>query len=159
MRTRRVIAVGTAVAATVLGAAALPADAATANRIDLTVAESLPIGSPGSMIVDTGLEAFGCLGASVDTPTSSVSVSGPVSTFVGTKSFNCTGGTLELSFRASTRDCSTTDRGTWRVTGGTGDFAGAHGGGRLIGTYTGGAGTNCDNTGIDDRYIGVVVTR
>jgi hypothetical protein len=50
--------------------------------------------------------------------------------------------------------------GSWHLTGGTGAFAGAHGGGRLIGSYTlGGVPSDgCIADGIDDNYIGVIVT-
>lgn len=159
MRLRRVITVGATVAATTFGAAALPVDAATADQIDVTVAESLPVSTPGEVTDDGGLEDFGCLGAEVATSDVSASSGGSAITFAGTKVFHCDDGTLTLSFRTSTSACSTTDRGSWRVIDGTGDFEGASGGGQLIGTYTGGDGTYCDNDGIDDRYIGVIITR
>jgi len=131
-------------------------EASSVVRVDVTVAETLPLSVPGEVTADSGLEAFGCLGADVETFPASVTTRGDVTRFTGTKDIECADGTLTISYRARVRGCATTDRGVWRVVGGTGDFAGARGGGRLVGTYTGGAGNACDNTGIDDRYRGVI---
>lgn len=159
MRIRHALGAIGIVAAATVGPMASSAEAATANVVDVTVSESLPVGAPGTIVADTGLEAFGCAGGTVETIPGSVSTRGPVTRFTGSKVFDCADGTLTVSFRAWVVECSTTDRGVWRVTGGTGAFERARGGGVLVGTYTGGAGNACDNTGIDDNYVGVVVTR
>lgn len=152
---------GAAAMCAALVAAPTPAAAApSASRIDLTVAETLAV-TTGTVISDTGLAGPGCDGAVVLTSGVTITTAGDRTTFAGTKSIACGLGTLTLAFRASVRDCSTTDSGTWRVTGGTGEFDGARGRGRLVGTYFGGsgpdAGTNCNSDGINDRYTGVLV--
>lgn len=150
---------GAAAVCASLVATPTPAEAAaTVTRVDVTVAESLAV-TTGTVISDGGLDGLGCFDADVETSDLTVIERRDRTTFVGTKSIQCDEGTLTLAFRASVRGCSTTDRGVWRVTGGTGDFADARGGGRLVGTYTGGAGTSCDNTGIDDNYTGIIVLR
>lgn len=136
----------------------LPAQAADRSIVDFTVAETLD-GTPGEVVSDVGLEAFGCLGAEVTTTPGRVTTRGAFTRFVGTKDIDCTNGTLTLRYRAVVVGCSTSDFGFWRITGGTGDFTDARGRGVLVGTYTGGAGTACDNTGIDDNYTGVIRTR
>ncbi len=160
---KRTIAAAGLVATTTVASAATDttvnaAGATSVDFVDVTVAESLPLSGPGEVIDDSGLEAFGCLGADVDTTDVSSSTSGPITRFSGTKEFDCANGTLTITFRAAVVGCAANDVGSWRVVGGTDHFAGARGGGLLVGTYTGGAGTSCDSTGIDDRYLGVVVT-
>lgn len=150
--------VAAAAACTALVATPTTVEARTVTSIDITVSETIPI-STGTVVADTGLEDLGCQNAAVDTTDNSVRERGDRLIFTGTKSISCDAGDLTLRYRASVRGCATSDFGFWRVTGGTGAFSGARGAGFLVGTYTGGAGTNCDSTGIDDRYTGVVVLR
>lgn len=146
-------------AAVALGtlATATPAAAAPPIAVDFTVSESLPVGTPGDLIIS---DVPGCAApapASVTTLTAARTDSGPVVRFTGTKVFDCGGGnTFTLSFRAATSACEPTDSGTWKLINGTGSFEGAKGHGKLVGTYTlgGGPGTLCTNDGIDDRYTG-----
>lgn len=140
-------------------ATATPASAAPPIAVDFTVSESLPVGTPGDLIVS---DVPGCAApapASVTTPSATRTDSGPVVRFTGTKVVDCGGGdTFTLSFRASVSACDLTDSGRWKLVDGTGVFEGAKGNGRLVGTYTlgGGAGDFCDNDGIDDRYTGKI---
>ena len=133
-------------------ALANPAAAAT-TYVDVTVDESLPVSTPGTVIADRGL---GCLGGSVDTTDSTGSSVGNVTFFSGTKTFNCPGGTLVIQFSAVVAGCASSDHGSWSVVGGTGAYSGASGGGVLVGTYQGG--DACSNSGIHDRWRGVVRT-
>ncbi len=139
---------------------AVPTEAATTTRIDVTVAEPLPPvtdptdpGFPsGSIVSDTGLN---CVPGTVATTSVSSSTRGQVTRFSGTKEFDCgADGTLSISFRARVRGCAASNFGVWRVVGGTGSFADARGAGILVGTYTGG--DACTATGVDDRYRGVI---
>lgn len=57
-------------------------------------------------------------------------------------------GTFTIDVNAATVFGSPTDQGGWSAIGGTGDYAGLHGGGNLVGTYV--------DTGIIDQYTGVV---
>lgn len=134
-----------------------PASAAS-PLVDFTVEETLPVGTPGSLVAS---DIPGCSSATVATTNATGSTKGPVTTFTADKSFDCGGGdTFTLSLVARVIGCAATDSGSWHITGGTGAFEGAHGGGRLVGTYTlGGAPSDsCSTDGINDNYIGVIVT-
>ncbi len=149
-RTRRlgaIAALGTALALV----PAVPTEAATTTWVDVTVEETLAV-TTGTVIADTGL---GCAGGTVTTGPVTERTRGEVTRFSGTKEFDCGGGdTLSISFRVRVRGCADRAVGGWRVTGGTGSFEDARGGGFLVGTYTGG--DACTATGIDDRYRGVI---
>jgi len=133
------------------------ASAAPPTAVDFTVSETLPLAAPGVMIAS---DVPGCPNATVATSPTSATTSGPVTRFTGTKDFDCGGGnSFTLTYRASVRGCATTDSGRWKITGGTGVFAGAKGSGALVGTYWttgGGPGDACVNDGIDDRYTGKI---
>ena len=66
------------------------------------------------------------------------------------KTLTCDDGSGSFTIRvnAATVFGSPTDQGGWSVEGGTGAYAGLHGGGSLVGTYT--------DTGIIDMYTGRV---
>lgn len=153
---RAVVAAGLMVG--MVAAEVAPASAAPPTSVDFTVNESLPVGSPGDLVIS---DIDGCP-AGVDSVVTSATTqtdTGPLTTFRGTKIVDCgEGDSFSLTFRATSSACSSTDSGTWKLTGGTGIFAGAKGHGSLIGTYTllDGAGTFCDNDGINDRYTGKI---
>jgi len=67
-----------------------------------------------------------------------------------TKTLDCVdgSGSFTIKVNAATVFGSPTDRGGWSVAGGTGTYAGLHGGGNLVGTYV--------PTGIIDVYTGAV---
>ena len=101
-----------------------------------------------------------CFEPTVATPVVSGSETANAFFFSGEKVFTCTGAdagnSFTISFDARARKCATTDSGSWQLIGGTGDFAGATGKGRLVGTYFGGDGTACNNDGIFDRWTGKI---
>lgn len=137
---------------------AAPASAAPPTSVDFTVNESLPLGSDGDLVSRNNLDCPISVG-SVDTLTVTVTETGPLTHFRGTKVVDCGGSdSFTLTFRATSSACSSTDSGRWKVIGGTGIFAGAKGHGSLVGTYTlgEGPGTFCDNDGIDDHYTGKI---
>lgn len=130
-----------------------PAVAASQVAVDFTVHETLSV-TTGSMISS---DIPGCATATVATIGPTVSTSGKYTSFTGTKVINCgSGNTINVRFRARTLRCEATDMGTWKVTRGTGTFAGAKGQGELVGAYTlgRGAGTFCEYDGINDHYTG-----
>jgi hypothetical protein len=76
---------------------------------------------------------------------------GPVAgSFHLTKTLDCAdgSGSFTIKVNAATVFGSPTDQGGWSVVGGSGTYAGLHGGGSLVGTYV--------STGIIDVYTGVV---
>ncbi len=132
---------------------ATPASAAT-TFVSLSVDESLPASTPG-VIVSSSIP--GCSSGTVDTvDATSRSIGRDGMQFRGTKIVNCdSGDTLTFTYVARYLSCdSPIDFGRWRVSGGTGSLAGVSGGGFLVGNYTGGSGTACDNTGITDNWFG-----
>lgn len=140
----------TAGLAFVAPAAALPA------VVDVTVAESLPVSRPGQVVANSGLDCD--TPNRVRTTSATRSDAGGIATFSGTKVFDCRGrDRLIVDFEVSVDvgSCADTAVGTWTVTGGRGTYAGAIGGGDLIGTYV--DGDACTNSGIDDRYTGAVL--
>lgn len=147
------------VAVAVVGGSILvagPASAESPEAVDFTVSET-KAGGPGTLI-ESDIEGCSTL-ATVETLDPSVTTTGAVITFAGTKIVDCgEGNTFTLTFRARVTGCSSTDFGTWRLVDGTGSFAGAKGQGQLLGTYTyeDGPGTQCENDGIDDRYTGKI---
>ncbi|MGI9643255.1 MAG: hypothetical protein ACR2N9_10765 [Acidimicrobiia bacterium] len=137
--------------------AAAPAHADTA-RVNFSVDE--PFGSDAGVIVSSSLP--NCGNGTVETVSaSSRSIGAEGMRFRGTKVVHCdSGATLEFRYVATYRSCaSPIDWGRWRVTGGTGVYDGARGGGFLVGNYTGGGGTACDSTGITDIWFGAVFLR
>lgn len=75
---------------------------------------------------------------------------GPTVVFHLTKVFTCEGGsTLTVDLDAVFQNKRGGTVGGWRITGGTGDYAGATGGGQIVGEGT--------TTGIIDTYTGVIV--
>jgi hypothetical protein len=74
-------------------------------------------------------------------------------TFSLQKVFTCDdgSGTFTLEVRAWWLPCAPSNRGVWRVVGGTGDYAAMHGAGQLIGTYFPAA---CEDGGVEDAYSG-----
>ena len=144
-------------AATILVIAIAPsATAAPPEAVDVTITETLDSGVPNG-VYKTG-SIPNCTTPTVTTPVASVVETPTTFRFAGEKVFHCdeAGNTFTIEFSARAKKCETTDSGSWRLIAGTGDFAGATGSGRLIGTYFGGAGTACDNDGIDDRWIGKI---
>ena len=132
-----------------------PATAAT-TFVSLSVDESKPASTPG-VIVSSSIP--GCASGTVDTEDATSQPFGSSGMqFRGTKVVDCGGGTtLTFTYVARYLTCdSPIDFGRWRIRGGTGSLAGASGGGFLIGNYTGGSGTACDNTGITDNWFGVL---
>ena len=136
---------------------AAPASATT-TFVGLSVDESIPASTPGTILVSS---IPGCSSGTVDTLDASASPFGSEGMqFRGTKVVNCdSGDTLTFTYVARYLSCdSPIDWGRWRISGGTGSLAGASGGGFLIGNYTGGSGTACDSTGITDNWIGILRT-
>ncbi len=72
------------------------------------------------------------------------------------KTFTCSdsSGTFTLRITAKVKYCDPTDHGTWSVVGGTGDYAGLRGHGRLVGTYD--TGDSCTATSIVDHLTGML---
>lgn len=70
------------------------------------------------------------------------------------KTFTCAdgSGTWKVRIEATVEPCDAFDYGTWRITGGTGDYRGVRGEGQLVGTYV--PGDACSATGIVDHYRG-----
>lgn len=134
---------------------ATPASAAPPTRVDFTVSETLPIGTPG-VVTDSNVP--GCASGTVTTSDLEITERRSRTTFRGTKLVDCGGGdTFTMSFRATGVECRDTIRGRWRIVDGTGTFEDARGSGRLVGSYVGADGTPgdfCDNVGVDDRYTG-----
>ena len=138
-------------------AIATPAIAAT-TFVGLSVDESISTSTPGA-IASSSIP--GCASGTVDTVDASARSFGSEGMqFRGTKIVNCdSGDTLTFTYVARYLSCdSPIDFGHWRVRGGTGSLADASGGGLLIGNYTGGSGTACDNTGITDNWLGLLRT-
>ncbi len=136
---------------------ATPASAAT-TFVSLSVDESIPASTPG-VIVSSSIP--GCPSGTVATENPSSQPFGSDGmVFRGTKIVNCgNGDTLTFTYVARYLSSdSPIDFGRWRIRGGTGSFAGASGGGFLIGNYTGGSGTATDNTGITDNWFGLLRT-
>ncbi len=75
---------------------------------------------------------------------------GRAGTFHLDKTFFCDGGTdsLTIHLSAATANGSPQDQGGWKVIGGTGAYAGAHGGGNLVGDYVA--------NGVIDHYVGII---
>lgn len=139
----------TALLAGALMVAATPAGAAPPTAVDFTIEESLTV-TTGTLYAGV---IEGCDTPIVTTENFRAGGGGVVRTFAGDKVFDCGGGdSFTLSFSARVRDCSATDRGSWRVVAGTGAFAGLRGNGSLVGTYVGG--DSCGPTGILDNYTG-----
>ena len=134
---------------------ASPASADPPNRVDFTVNESLPIGTPG-VVTDSNVP--GCATGTVTTTEVDSIVRGRRTTFVGTKVVDCgAGDTFTIAFRATGVECEATNRGRWTLVAGTGAFEDARGRGRLVGSYVAADGTPadfCDNAGVDDNYQG-----
>ncbi len=135
---------------------AAPTSAAPPVSVDFTVHETLPLASPGDLLISNIPNCPAALGSVISSPVT-VTTTGPRTHFSGTKVFDCgNGNSFTLEYRASTSECRSTDRGKWKLIDGSGIFAGAKGHGRIVGTYTlgDGTGTFCDNDGIDDHYTG-----
>lgn len=148
-RRRRSLAMMAAAGAALALVPTSPAEAAPPARIDVTVSETLPV-TTGS-VLGSGF----CAGGTVSTGPVSVTTRRDVTRFSGEKVFDCgSGDTVTISFRARVRGCADSNRGSWRVVDGTGEFEDARGRGRLVGTYVGG--DACTASGVDDRYRGFV---
>jgi hypothetical protein len=132
-----------------------PASADRPTRVDFTVSETLPLGTPGDL---SASDVPGCESGTVTTPDVDTYERGRRTTFTGTKLVDCgDGDSFTMWFAATGVECRETIRGFWVLVGGTGSFDGAWGAGRLTGDYvsaTGGQGDFCDNAGVDDRYTG-----
>jgi hypothetical protein len=127
--------------------------AANARSVAFTVHETIPITQ--GRIVRGHIE--GCASPVVRTIRAGSSARGEVTTFSGSKRFDCgSGNTITLAFKVSVSGCDRANTGSWKIARGTGLFAGAQGQGKLQGTYTLGRrpGTFCSNDGVDDRYTG-----
>jgi hypothetical protein len=100
----------------------------------------------------TGAETFTAVGfCPTGTSTSSdlrVDGRGNAVTFHLQKTLTCDdgSGTLTIHVDAATHDSSPQDQGGWSIVGGTGTYAGANGGGNIVGYY------NPD--GVVDHYTG-----
>lgn len=70
------------------------------------------------------------------------------------KTFTCAdgSGTWKVRLEATVEPCDAFDYGTWRITGGTGNYRGLRGEGQIVGTYA--PGDSCSATGIVDHYRG-----
>ncbi len=158
-RVIRAVVAGVLMVGMVMSSSA-PASAAPPISVDFTVFEPLSSeGGPTVGVVVDSDDFLNCLNGSVVTSMTTVTQTGPLTKFQGSKIVDCGGNnTLSLTFRAKASPCSSTDSGTWKITGGTGGFAGAKGHGGLVGTYKldDGLGTSCDNSGIADRYTGKI---
>ncbi len=134
---------------------ATSASAAPPDRVDFTVSETLPIGTPG-VVTDSNVP--GCESGTVTTTEVDAIERNRRTTFVGTKVVDCgTGNTFTINFRATGVECAATNSGRWTLVGGTGAFEDARGQGRLVGSYVaadGSPGDFCNNASVDDRYTG-----
>lgn len=132
----------------------LSAAADEIRRVDFTVHETLPTVTQGK-IVKGGLD--GCPSPVIRTTYGGGSQSHGAQVFNGSKKVDCgDGNTLTLAFRVSVSDCDRSNSGVWQVIRGTGIFAKAKGGGKLVGTYMLGKrrGDFCKADGLLDRYTG-----
>ena len=88
-----------------------PASAATRTSVDFTVRESLPIGTPGTLIAS---DVPGCSNATVATVDVTSVETRRLTIFRGTKVLDCGGGdTFSLRFVAVVRGCSSSNFGVW----------------------------------------------
>ena len=149
MRAHRTTLAGLAGAALLALAIAAPA-AAGSGRVAITLDASF----------DTGIETFTAGGAfcpagTAETPGIFFAGRGRAATFHLFKVLTCTDGSGSLTIRidAATIDGAPGDQGGWSVVEGTGAYAGAGGGGRLVGTYYDNGG---GDRGVIDRYTGAI---
>lgn len=133
-----------AVAVALVALAAQPAAAAGKVSIDLTV--DMTTGS--QTFVASG--AFCASGWADNGDDFFFAGGGWAGTFHLDKILHCGdgSGTLTINVNASTAHGSPQDQGGWSVVSGTGDYAGAGGGGNLVGDY--------NPNGIVDHYTGVL---
>jgi hypothetical protein len=102
----------------------------------------------------TGVETFTAVGfCPSGTSVSSdlrVDGGGNAATFHLQKTLTCDdgSGTLTIRVDAATHDSSPQDQGGWSVVGGTGAYAGANGGGNVVGYY--------NPVGVEDHYTGAL---
>jgi hypothetical protein len=149
MRTHRTPLVGLAAAGLLALAIAAPA-AAGSGRVAITLDADF----------GTGVETFTATGAfcpagTAETPGIFFAGRGRASTFHLFKVLTCANGldTLTIRVDAATIAGASGDQGGWSVVEGTGAYAGAGGGGRLVGTYYDNGG---GDLGVIDRYTGVI---
>jgi hypothetical protein len=135
----------------VLGVGAFPASAAT--PVDATIDVHSVFGDPGTFTADS---AVLCVTGTTSDVTR-VTGGERVLNFHNLKTFTCAdgSGTFTLRIQAQVKPCDSTDRGVWSVAGGTGDYEGLRGAGKLVGTYF--PNDACDAEGIDDHLTGTLV--
>jgi hypothetical protein len=130
-----------------LAAAALvasPVAAGTAQPVTITL----------HVDFEAGTEEFTATGAFCPTgsaeTTDNYRTGGPTGVFHVDKTFTCDdgSGTLSISLDAVFQNNKGGTIGGWRIVGGTDDYAGALGGGQIVGVGT--------NVGIDDTYSGLI---
>ena len=141
MRTRITSLVLGAIAAAALVAAPVAAGAAR----PVTISLSVDFGTGAEDFTATG--AFCPAGSAVS---DAYRTGGPTGVFHVDKTFTCDDGTgtLSISLDAVFQNNRGGTIGGWRIVGGTGDYAGALGGGQIVGVGT--------SVGIDDTYTGVI---
>jgi len=142
MRTR----ITSLVLGTIAAAALVAAPVAAGGAQPVTITLSVDFGAGTEDFTATG--AF-CPTGSAET-TSNSRTGGPTGVFHVDKTFICDddSGTLSISLDAVFQNKKGGTVGGWRITGGTGDYAGAVGGGQIVGVGT--------SVGIDDTYSGVI---
>ncbi|MEO5965747.1 MAG: hypothetical protein ABIR11_09805 [Candidatus Limnocylindrales bacterium] len=143
MRTR----IASLILGTVAAAALVVAPvAATGGSRAVTITLDVNFGTGDQVFTATG--AF-CPAGTAEAFTTKVSGRGSL-VFHVTRTFICTGGvdTLTIDLHAGTSAQFDGTSGGWTVTGGTGAYAGASGGGQITGVNT--------PTGILDTYAGTV---
>ena len=139
----RITALGLGAVA-VLALAATPVAANGAQPVAITLDVDF-VGGTETFTADGGFCPVGTA-ETVD----NVRTGGPTGVFHVSKVFTCANGsTLAIDLDAVFQNKRNGTVGGWRVIGGTGDYAGASGGGQINGAGT--------PTGIIDTYTGVIV--
>lgn len=149
MRTHRTSLAGLAAAGLLALAVAAPA-AAGSGRVEITLDANF-----GTSVETFTAEGAFCPAGTAQTPGIFFAGRGRAATFHLFKVLTCTDGSGSLTIRidAATIDGAPGDQGGWSVVEGTGAYAGAGGGGRLVGTYYDNGG---GDLGVIDRYTGVI---
>jgi hypothetical protein len=97
--------------------------------------------------VDAGLL---CANGTVSDVSSSVSGAGPYTSIRALKRLSCPGGTIDIQLTVRLDNSTHVTTASWRIAGGTGDFAGLQGRGSLTGTPI------VPGESITDHYVGTL---
>jgi hypothetical protein len=149
MHAHRTTLAGLAGAALLALALAAPA-AAGSGRVEITLDANFT-----TRVETFTAEGAFCRAGTATTPGIFFAGRGRASTFHLFKTLTCTdgSGTLTIRVNAATIAGAPGDQGGWSVVEGTGRWAGAGGGGRLVGTYYDNGG---GDAGVVDVYTGAI---